>query len=121
MTDEDLERWAGVDEWLERVGGVYGMDGERITAREWSYLLEHPELRRVGRDQIGDVLVSTVLLGLDHSYGVGPPLIFETMIFGESHALDQEQWRYATREEALEGHARAVEIVRLEQALAEST
>ena len=34
------------------------------------------------------------------------PILFETMIFGGEH--DQYQERYATREEAVEGHARAV-------------
>jgi hypothetical protein len=32
------------------------------------------------------------------------PLIFETMVFGES--IDQEQDRYGTLEEAKQGHAR---------------
>jgi len=114
----ELDQWGELDRWMDRLGGVYGMDGEPITAREWSEMLNDPESRRVARDEIGEVAISTVLLGLDHSYGIGPPLIFETMIFGAE--LDQEQWRYATKAEALEGHARAVELVRLELAVGES-
>src|SRR3990167_5954569 len=54
--------------------------------------------------------VSTVFLGLDHQWGDGPPLIFETMVFGGP--LDQETERYSTWEEAEAGHAQMVERVR---------
>ena len=54
--------------------------------------------------------VSTVWLGLDHNMSdVGPPLIFETMLFatcGEWSDLDQD--RYSTEAEAIEGHWRMV-------------
>ena len=53
----------------------------------------------------GDIRVSTVFLGLDHSYGDSPPLLFETMIFGGPH--DEYQERYSTWDEAEEGHKRA--------------
>jgi hypothetical protein len=59
--------------------------------------------RRVGDDTVGDVRVSTVFLGLDHSFGGGPPLLYETMVFGGP--LDGEQERYSTRAEAEAGHA----------------
>lgn len=67
--------------------------------------------RRVGDTTIGDVRVSTVFLMIDHGYSdEGPPILFETLIFGGPH--DQEMWRYATRAEALAGHAAAVRLVR---------
>lgn len=46
--------------------------------------------------------VSTVFLSLDHNWGDGPPILFETMIFGGEH--DGYQERYRTWEEAEEGH-----------------
>lgn len=58
--------------------------------------------RHVEDEMIGDVRVSTVFLGLDHSFGSGRPLLFETMVFGGP--LDQEMARYTTWEEAEEGH-----------------
>jgi hypothetical protein len=63
---------------------------------------------RVALDERGDVTVSTVFLGLDHSFrpGDGPPVLWETMIFGGKH--DQYQERYTSHVEAVEGHARAV-------------
>jgi len=69
--------------------------------------------RRVDRTKIGDVSVSTVFLGIDHGWGVsGPPLIFETMVFGGP--LDQEQERYYTWTEAVAGHKAMVKRVRKE-------
>jgi hypothetical protein len=67
--------------------------------------------RHVAQDQIGDVRVSTVFLGIDHSWILEEhvPILFETMVFGG--ALDQEQRRYATWTEAEEGHREMAEAV----------
>src|ERR1700738_1927716 len=59
------------------------------------------------------VRVSTVFLGIDYNfnfYRSGPPLLWETMIFGGHH--DRYCQRYATREEALAGHVTAVQIAK---------
>jgi hypothetical protein len=59
--------------------------------------------RVVKQTQVADgVEVSTVFLGLDHSFGSGKPLLFETMIFGGSK--DGNCYRYTTWDEALGGH-----------------
>lgn len=88
----------------------YSPEGEPIDVDEWARLWEDPAVKIVKKDTVCDGLydVSTVYLGMDHSFGYGPPLIFETMIFG-SGPLDGEQWRYTTRDEALAGHAAAIE------------
>jgi hypothetical protein len=68
---------------------------------------------RVGNTVIGDnqFTVSTVWLGLDHNYSkTGPPLIFETMVFGDPY--DQEMRRYPTEEDAMRGHLAAVDALR---------
>lgn len=62
--------------------------------------------RRVANTDIGNARVSTVFLGLDHSWLPGKPLWFETMVFGG--ALDQECERYETWEE---GHNQMVQRV----------
>lgn len=67
------------------------------------------EKRRLHKTEVGIVRVSTVFLGIDHNfYCVGPPILWETMIFGGPH--DQYQHRCSTREEALEMHRRAVAL-----------
>lgn len=53
--------------------------------------------------------ISTVFLGLDHSFMGGPPMLFETMIFGGEQ--DSYQERYSTWDEAEKGHQEALELV----------
>jgi hypothetical protein len=77
----------------------------------WARWLETTS-RRVAETKVGAARVSTVFLGLDHSFGDGPPLLFETMVFGGP--LDDEMERYTTWDEAEQGHARMVERVREE-------
>jgi hypothetical protein len=49
--------------------------------------------------------VSTVFLGIDHGFGEGPPLIFETMVFASERHLDERDCqRYSTESEAVTGH-----------------
>jgi hypothetical protein len=71
---------------------------------KWArWFSEHTNERQVARTQLpGDVTVSTVFLGLDHSFEPGVILLFETMIF--NGPLDETQCRYSTREQALAGH-----------------
>lgn len=93
----------------------YILDGHRAVLCDdlltWARWLETAD-RRVARTVVyADVTVSTVFLGLDHQYGNGPPLLFETMIFGGPH--DQEQDRYATWEDAERGHETMVGLARL--------
>ena len=70
--------------------------------RTWGAWLETAD-RLVAQDQFGDVVVSTVFLGLDHRVGAdGPPVLWETLIFGGP--LDGEQRRYTSRADAEAGH-----------------
>lgn len=64
--------------------------------------------RRVALTKVYDGCeVSTVFLGLDHSFGSGSPLLFETLVFGGP--FDQEMERYSTWDQAMAGHAAMVE------------
>lgn len=85
----------------------YDRDGMPITNNLWAKLLENSDYKRVAFDK-GDngEKVSTVWLGLDHSFddGDGPPMIFETMVF-DSEGEDEYTERYSTEDEALAGHA----------------
>jgi hypothetical protein len=67
--------------------------------------------RIVAVDTIGDARVSTVFLGLDHNYSFeGPPVLWETMIFGGEH--DSYQTRYTSKDDAVKGHEEALRLVR---------
>lgn len=65
--------------------------------------------RVVRQEKIGNACVSTVFLSIDHQFGDGPPLLFETMIFGGDR--DGDTWRYSTWEEPEAGHAAAVALL----------
>lgn len=82
---------------------------EETNVTNWAKSYEVILDRIVKQDQIGPYFVSTVFLGLNHAFGEGPPLIFETMVFSNQdygNALYEE--RYSTPSDAREGHARAV-------------
>lgn len=81
------------------------LDEDDILA--WGAAFNSPD-RRVAETEVSpEVRVSTVFLGLDHSFSSdGPPILFETMIFGG--ALDGYQRRSATWGEAETEHAIAV-------------
>lgn len=90
----------------------YGMDGEPIDRLEWLARFESDRLLAQETVREG-ILVSTVWLGIDHSWGrYDAPLIFETMVFasrtevGVGPELDVR--RYTTKTEALAGHAELV-------------
>lgn len=109
------------------MSGLYILDGQRpvpcddvSTWGRWC----HETDRHVGLAIWGDpdgaevARVSTVFLGVDHGWGPGPPILFETMVFTpDLPRLDQHQWRARTWEEAAEHHEIACALVRL--ALAE--
>lgn len=58
---------------------------------------------RLARDQVEDVLVSTVYLGMDAGFDQGVPILWETIVFcpGEN---DQDCERSVSRAEAMETH-----------------
>lgn len=79
---------------------------------EWAEWFERgPEERRVKVTTVmGSVLVSTVFLGIDHSFGGRRPLLFETMAFWNGKA-GYEQERCSTWQEAEAQHEAMVREV----------
>jgi hypothetical protein len=86
-----------------------GRPVEVEDVREWARWFETADCR-VAQTTVGESDISTVFVGLDHSFGMGTPEVYETLVFGGP--LDQEQERYATREEAVAGHEAMVARVR---------
>ena len=81
----------------------------------WAESFHDNDTRRVARDTVGKADVSTVFLGVDHSFGGEKPLWFETMIFGGQY--DEWQRRYTTWDEALAGHKKIVADLRARRVL----
>jgi len=88
----------------------YDRKGRPMTMEQWCDSFSEKRDKRVAFDKLDGADVSTVWLGLNHQYGDGPPLIFETMVFGGP--LDQECKRYSTEEQALAGHAEMCDRVK---------
>ena len=104
-----------------------GMNPIPCDAHTWVMWREQHELHVfLDTVQRGEMVVevSTVFLGLNHQWGVGPPLIFETLVFlnepwyDESSetwwpetAIDNSRRRYSTKAEALAGHAEVLAVV----------
>lgn len=97
----------------------YSRNGEPMSMQEWAKELEAPDAKRVASTTLPNgYWVSTVWLGIDHSFGGVRPIIFETMVFKHDKTADGgagvTEWgevdsdRYSTEAEALEGHARLV-------------
>lgn len=94
----------------------YDKQGNPMELDAWAHKLDDREYKVVEQTHLksGDVLVSTVWLGIDHNFlGEGPPLIFETMVFGDGE--DDYTERYSTEEQARAGHVRIVAELRGEQ------
>jgi hypothetical protein len=90
----------------------YILEGHKAVPADlmtWAlWLGVNNDTRVVAKDQVGETKVSTVFLGLDHSYGSGPPLLFETMTFGPG---EEECERCTTWEEAEAQHAAMVKKI----------
>ena len=96
---------------------LYVLDNENWpvkvkTIREWGEWFENTTNRVVGYTEItSEVHVSTVFLGIDHRHiSSGPPVLFETMVFGGEH--NELQQRYVSWDDAVTGHAAAVRKLR---------
>jgi hypothetical protein len=88
----------------------YILDGTEPVAVDlltWGRWFETAD-RHVAATTLADgTYVSTGFLGLDHQWGDGPPLLFETMVFDPS-GESQDCWRSATWHQAEQGHQAVV-------------
>lgn len=100
----------------------YDRKGRPMDLTDWAQHLEDRDYAVVAQHWIRGWMVSTVWLGLDHSFSLiqgTPPVIFETMVFppgdeaGE-HGPRSEEYceRYRTEDAAQAGHDRALSWVR---------
>lgn len=83
MNDDGTLREAGLEEWAK----AYDNRWNKKTA-------------------VGEREVSTVFLSSDHNFTMkGPPVMFETMVFGGGPPWFEYQERYTTKVLAERGHA----------------
>lgn len=91
----------------------YDKFGEPIDdLLEWARLFDDLQYKRIALTRLWHgARVSTVWLGIDHNFSNddGPPLIFETMVFGGRDGGDLDCERYSTFAEAYAGHLTMVD------------
>lgn len=102
--------------WLDGTEVVpFGCDPPSDAWLAWARWFEGEDNRLIAWDEVAEgVVVSTIFLGLDHNYFGGPPLVFETMVFGPYGG--GEQHRYSTWDDAWAGHHATLK--RLQKAVA---
>lgn len=115
MVTDNLQTLPESETEMMKLWILEGPDPVEVTIEEWGLWFEtHDEERIVARTKLGlrkTILVSTVFLGMDHNFwGEGPPILFETMVFRDGHG--DEQRRYATWQEAYDGHYEMVKAMK---------
>lgn len=98
----------------------FGRDGAPVDALTCARLHADDEYVIVDRHWVRGWMISTVWLGIDHSFGGPVPIIFETMIFppgdelepGEVYMSERYRDRYPTEMAARAGHDRALSALR---------
>jgi len=96
---------------------MFMLDGETVVpCRDmftWARWFEGANTRVDYTEITSQCRVSTIFLGLDHRFGRdGPPLVFETMVFGGPDDDALEVWRYSSWDDAAIGHKAVVRKVR---------
>lgn len=98
-------------------GLFFDKNGELIDVYQFETLFADMDYRRIGLDHVGPYHVSTVWLGINYNFSrQGPPIIFETMVFVGVEAddplgMDMFIERYATEEQARQGHADLITLI----------
>jgi hypothetical protein len=94
-----------------------GHSARQVGMAEWDRWRSTNPDRRVAVDDVAGKKVSTVFLGIDHSFGGPVPILFETMVFPAGSWADEFCDRYATWDEAAAGHAEVVRKLKMGEAL----
>lgn len=85
---------------------------------EWGRWMEDHRKRVVSQDHVGQFWISTVFLGLNHNYGRGLPVLWETMVFDKTSERPWEDLdcrRYEDFDSACLGHNEMVAKYRAKQ------
>lgn len=110
----DLSAYPALNEFMNKKDKFILNDNNEVipaTLLEWGQFLESSAARRrIARDEVNGFLISTVFIGLDHSFD-NTLDIFETMIFkGDKSECYCD--RYSNWKDAEEGHKKAIAWVK---------
>lgn len=98
------------DFWLKKDGMYFARDRHEISMAGWAARREVRAYWILDQTQFPGFWLSTVWLGMDHGFGRGEPIIFESTLFEgnpEVDGLDDSVYsdRYCTEQQALKGHS----------------
>jgi len=83
---------------------LYDKKGNPIELEEYTKLFADRSYQIVKQTRLSDgTHISTVWLGIDHSFGGEVPVIFETLVTRKSND-EEEMYRYTSEEEARSHH-----------------
>jgi len=88
----------------------YDRQGHSISLTEAQDLTMDKDYKRIGYNELAGLKVSTVWIGLDYSIN-NSHMIFETMVFPLNSYDELYFERYATEQEAMAGHIKAMYLV----------
>lgn len=97
-------------EWQRIVARIntrcFARDGSPLPYSAWANKFNDPNYHIVKQTKLRHARkwVSTVWLGLNHQFGDGPPLIFETMVFQWGRYIDIDCERTSTEHDARLAH-----------------
>ena len=88
---------------------------KEVDLMTWAIWLENKDGKSKGRitaqTTVKGVFISTVFLGIDHSFGGKVPVLWETMMFkSNKKGLKDYQVRYSSLKDAKAGHEYAVKF-----------
>lgn len=96
----------------------YSLDANNQPVRDdnaWQWIRENPYRKVIGLTQFPDgSRVSTVFLVMDHGWEGGPPVLWETMVFGKTphpEYTEDFQDRYTSHRDAIAGHLAVVKAI----------
>lgn len=103
--DRDLQDRVDAEDAMDN--RYFDRQGQPVSdTLRWAKLFEDRSYQRVALTILTNgIKVSTVWLGLNHQWGDGPPLIFETMVFPDTADFHEDDCaRYSSEAEAVAGH-----------------
>lgn len=123
---QEMAEWMAqlTDHYNSKWIGTYILDENHQPVKAdtltWARWHEDWDNRSVKQTYTEHYHISTVCLGIDHGWGKGRPVLFETMVFGKNvvsiktrqgSGIEHDQERYCTWEEAEKGHDQMVRRV----------
>jgi hypothetical protein len=89
-----------------------GIPEECPDLNTWALWIENNNRRSTFKSYVGSYRISTVFLTFDHNMGSGPPVLWETIVFGKGKFDEYHERCAGDKDDAKVMHDRIVEMVK---------